>query len=126
MGKGIAYFLAGTLFSGGLFQFDIGLPSFHSNQFLAQKSKVEKAKTTLKIRKTRLSRKTIKKVGKKAAGSLIPFVGTVLTLGLAAEDFCDDLENIVELQNILNEQEQEFDFKTCMKEAESMIRSQLD
>lgn len=125
MGKGIAYFLAGTLFSGGLFQVDIGLPSFHGNQFLAQKAKVEKAKNTLKNRKARLSKKTIKKAGKKAAGSLIPFVGTMLTLGLAAEDFCDDLENIVELQNILNGQE-EFDISTCMKEAESMIKSQLD
>ena len=126
MRSGIAFFLAGTLLTGGLFQFDLGIPSFHAKQFLAQKAKVDKAKSTIKNRRAKLSKKTIKNAGKKAAGSLIPFVGTVLTLGLAADDFCDDLENIVELQNILDGQEEEFNLEACLKEAESIIKAQFD
>ncbi|WP_421862627.1 hypothetical protein [Motiliproteus sp.] len=111
--------------SGSLFQFDLDLPSYHATQYQAQRARVDRAKSTVAQRRATLSKKSIQKVGKKAAGSLIPFVGAVVTLGLAAEDYCEELAGIIELQNILDEKQQRFDSDACLKEAESFIRSQL-
>lgn len=119
MKSAIAIFLAGSLFSGSLFQFDLGLPSFSAKQALHQKAKIKKARTQIRKQRARLSKRAIKKAGKKAAGSLVPFVGSVITLGLAIEDYCDDLERMVALQNILEDTQEPFDLETCFAEAKA-------
>lgn len=124
--KGSVLFLAGTLASASLFHFDLGLPSFHTKQHLAQKAKIDHAKKSVKKRRANLSKNSFKKAGKKAAGSLIPIVGTAVTLGLAAEDYCDELETLIELQNILDDKQEEFDTEVCLKEAELFIQSQIE
>ncbi len=126
MKTGIALFVAGSLFSGSLFQFDLGLPSFHANQSLTQKAKIKKAKSTVQKQRNQLSRKAAKKAGKKAAGALIPFVGSVVTLSLAAEDYCDDLEQIIELQNILENTNESYNVEACIAEAKSWISSNIN
>ncbi|RDE24838.1 hypothetical protein DV711_04435 [Motiliproteus coralliicola] len=119
-------FLTGALASGGLFQFDLDLPSFHATQYQTQRVKVDRAKATVEQRRANLSKKSLKKAGKKAAGSLIPFVGAVVTLGLAAEDYCEELAGIIELQNILDGEQERFDLDACLKEAESYIQAQFE
>jgi len=116
-------FLAGTLVSGSLFQFDLGLPSFHSKQLLAQGAKIDRVRDNIKKRRANLLKKSLKKTGKKVAGSLIPLVGTMATLGLAADDYCDELENIIELQNILEDGKVGFGFEECLREAKSFVES---
>jgi len=94
----VSGFILGIIFSRGLVQFDFNLSGLRSyaapNQrkvINIQRSQIQKTNALLEKQRQNLFIKSLKKTGKKAAGSLVPVLGTALTIGLAAKDYCDDV-----------------------------------
>lgn len=125
MKKGFLFFFIGVFFTGGLFQFNIDLPSYHAKQSLKQKAKISKTKATVRKQRAGLSKNAVKKAGKKVAGSIIPLVAPIVALGLAAQDYCEDLEKNIELQNILDDNDEMLNMSQCIKEVKNDLKKGL-
>ncbi len=131
MNKLLIGFTAGMFLTGGLFQFDIDLPRYKSqatkklqskNKQLQSKnkqlqSKQSKLKTAVNTKRNRLSATTGKKIAKRTAAAAIPVIGTVFIVGLGAEEYCADLEESISLSNIVNDNDEKFNYDKCYIDA---------
>ena len=125
-------FILGIIFSGSLVQIDLSLSDISSNLvpnkqkiLNKQRSQIQKAKSLLIKQRQNLFIKSLKKAGKKTAGSLVPVLGTVLTIGFSAKDYCDDIEEKIEVINLLSGEAEKFNTERCIDEAKREIKLSL-
>ena len=130
--KAMVGFILGIIFSGSLFQLDLSHLGLYSslvpNQqkiLNMQQTKIEKAKSLLSKQRQNLFINSLKKAGKKTAGSLVPVLGTVLTIGFSAKDYCDDIEEKIEVINLLSGEAEKFNTERCIDEAKRKIKLSL-
>lgn len=114
MNKIILGFVAGVFLTGSLFQFNINLPSYNSNEL----KKLKEVKQIVNKRRAKLSSKSAKKVSKRAAAALIPVVGAVVITSLSIKEYCSDLEDNIRLSNLLNDTNEAYSYDECYANAE--------
>jgi len=81
-------------------------------------TKIQKARSTVSNRRDKLTGKTVRQIGKKSAAALIPFAGAAIVAGLSVEEYCESLQDNIDLSNILNDTNEDFDYDKCYEIAE--------
>ena len=119
-------FFAGIFLTGSLFQFDINLPSYDSKAVKKLQAKQTQLKKSIADKKKRITSKHTKKIAKKAALTVIPFVGAGAVITIGANEYCEDLEETIELSNIVNDENESFTKKECLDEAKTNMSKTYD
>jgi hypothetical protein len=116
MGKLIVGFIAGTVLTGSLFQFNIGIPTYDSK-------KVKEFSKKVKDKRAKITSKSIKKIAKRTAAAAIPLAGAGIVLGLGVQEYCDNLEDNILLSNIANDDNEPYSLTECSDNALKEVKA---
>jgi len=119
MRKYLLGFIAGIFLTGSLFQFDINLPSYDSKVAKKLQAKQTQLKKSIADKKKKIANKHTKKIAKKTALTVIPIVGATAVITMGANEYCEDLEETIELSNLVNDENESFSKKECLNEAKT-------
>ena len=119
MRKYLLGFFAGIFLTGSLFQFDINLPSYDSKTAKKLQAKQTQLKKSIADKKKKIASKHTKKIAKKTALTVIPIVGATAIITMGANEYCEDLEETIELSNLVNDENESFSKKECLAEAKT-------
>jgi len=126
MSKYFIGFFVGVFFSGSLFQFDIGLPSYISKSYKQLSTKhtqlenkqnkiIKKQKNIIKHR----PKKVLKRIAKQTVMSAVPIVGVLAVSGFAIDNYCEDRKEDMEMLKLIDDDTTdniEFTFEKCVKD----------